>query len=162
GRRDRRGSRRRLPARARHFRALRGRAARRARHRPARACLVLRLGLELVADAVARLDERVPRGAAVELVAEAPHEHVDGAVAPGTRRRGVCAWGAGRGGGRARRRRRPPGTCTPRAPAPPRPPRRPGGSPGPPLGRAARVTPQPRPLSALPVYTEVVVTGVTA
>src|SRR2546429_6329473 len=37
-------------------------------------------GLELVADAVARLDERVTRRSAVDLVAEAADEGVDGAV----------------------------------------------------------------------------------
>src|SRR5436190_11506115 len=46
-------------------------------------CPSLRLGLgfELVADAVARLDERVPRGFAVDLVAELADEDVDGPVA---------------------------------------------------------------------------------
>src|SRR5436189_4206144 len=42
---------------------------------------VLRHRLELVADAVPRLDERVPRRAAVDLLAQPAHEHVDGAVA---------------------------------------------------------------------------------
>src|SRR5262249_6599183 len=41
-----------------------------------------RLGLEAVADAVARLDERVPRRAAVDLLPQAPDEDVDRAVAP--------------------------------------------------------------------------------
>src|SRR3954471_22594965 len=40
-------------------------------------------GLELVADAVARLDERVLRGVAVDLVSQPPHEDVDRAVAMG-------------------------------------------------------------------------------
>src|SRR5204862_7731085 len=39
--------------------------------------------LEAVADAVARLDERVLRRAAVDLVPQAADEHVDGAVAVG-------------------------------------------------------------------------------
>src|SRR6478672_11297953 len=43
--------------------------------------LELRFGLELVAHAVARLDERVPRCLAVDLVAQLAHEDVDGAVA---------------------------------------------------------------------------------
>ena len=38
-------------------------------------------GFELVADAVARLDERVPGRPPVDLVAEPAHEHVDRAVA---------------------------------------------------------------------------------
>src|SRR5207237_646630 len=42
---------------------------------------VLRHGFELVADAVARLDERVPRCAAVDLLAQAAHEDVDRPVA---------------------------------------------------------------------------------
>src|SRR5207253_6156703 len=44
-------------------------------------CAGLRDGLELVADAVARLDERVPRRAPVDLLAQAAHEDVDRAVA---------------------------------------------------------------------------------
>src|SRR4051794_38006823 len=50
--------------------------------------LILLLGLlvfvdrlELVADSVARLDERVPWRVAVDLVAQPPHEDVDGPVA---------------------------------------------------------------------------------
>ena len=50
---------------------------------PWRAGLALRLGLELVADAEACLDERVLRGVAVDLLAESPHEDVDGPVAVG-------------------------------------------------------------------------------
>ena len=38
-------------------------------------------GVELVADAVARLDERVRRGARVDLLAQLADEDVDGAVA---------------------------------------------------------------------------------
>src|SRR5204862_7000577 len=51
-------------------------------HRPAFADRLLRSRLELVADAVARLDERVPRRAAVDLLAHLADEDVDGAVAP--------------------------------------------------------------------------------
>src|SRR5207237_9602081 len=40
-------------------------------------------GLQSVPDAVARLDERVSLRAAVDLVAQAAHEHVDGPVAVG-------------------------------------------------------------------------------
>jgi len=43
--------------------------------------LPLRLGLEPIPDAEARLDERVNRRAAVDLVPELPDEDVDGAVA---------------------------------------------------------------------------------
>src|ERR687888_579435 len=43
--------------------------------------LLLRHRLELVADAVARLDEGVPRRAAVDLLAHLADEDVDGAVA---------------------------------------------------------------------------------
>src|SRR2546421_8541110 len=42
---------------------------------------LLRYGVELVAHAVARLDERVPRRAAVDLLAHLADEDVDGAVA---------------------------------------------------------------------------------
>src|SRR5205085_9489608 len=42
---------------------------------------LLGFGLELVADAEARLDERVARGVAVDLLAQPPNEDVDGAVA---------------------------------------------------------------------------------
>src|SRR5438552_3158203 len=42
---------------------------------------LLRFGLELVADAEARLDERVPRRRPVDLLAQPAHEHVDGPVA---------------------------------------------------------------------------------
>src|SRR2546423_6834089 len=42
---------------------------------------LLRYGVELVADAVTRLDERVPRRAAVDLLAHLADEDVDGAVA---------------------------------------------------------------------------------
>src|SRR5947208_3473398 len=45
-----------------------------------RYCL-LQLGLELVADAEAGLDERMLRRVAVDLLTQAPHEDVDGAVA---------------------------------------------------------------------------------
>src|SRR5262249_27377580 len=41
---------------------------------------LLRFGLELVADAESRLDERVARRVAVDLLAEATHEHVDRSV----------------------------------------------------------------------------------
>src|SRR5439155_8852220 len=44
---------------------------------------LLRLGLELVADAEAGLDERVLRRDAVDLLAQPPDEDVDGAVAVG-------------------------------------------------------------------------------
>src|SRR6266536_1696619 len=40
------------------------------------------LRLELVADAVARLDERVPRRGAVDLLPQPPYEYVDRPVAP--------------------------------------------------------------------------------
>src|SRR5713226_3503704 len=43
--------------------------------------LGLRLCLELVADAVARLDEGVPRRAAIDLLPQPAHEDVDGPVA---------------------------------------------------------------------------------
>ena len=43
--------------------------------------LDLELGLELVADAEPRLDERMRRRLAVDLLAQPPHEDVDGAVA---------------------------------------------------------------------------------
>src|SRR5947208_12747284 len=42
---------------------------------------LLRYGVELVAHAVARLDEGVPRRAAVDLLAHLADEDVDGAVA---------------------------------------------------------------------------------
>src|SRR5207302_4069643 len=42
---------------------------------------LFRFGLELVADSVARLDERVPWRAAVDLLAQTADEDVDGAVA---------------------------------------------------------------------------------
>src|SRR5581483_2845342 len=44
---------------------------------------LLRLRLELVADAEARLDEAVAGRAPVDLLPEPPHEDVDGAVAVG-------------------------------------------------------------------------------
>src|SRR5438105_1847166 len=50
---------------------------------PASPELLLRDGVELVADPVARLDERVPRRAAVDLLAHLADEDVDGAVAVG-------------------------------------------------------------------------------
>jgi hypothetical protein len=49
--------------------------------RAAGADALLGLGLELVADAVARLDERVARGAPIDLLAQLANEHVDGSVA---------------------------------------------------------------------------------
>src|SRR5207249_6786794 len=49
----------------------------------ARAQTLLRDRLELVTHAVTRLDECVPRGAAVDLLAQAADAHVDGAVAVG-------------------------------------------------------------------------------
>src|SRR5207253_11348828 len=67
--------------RARRPGALRRRARRRRRNRATRARLILQLGLELVPDAVACLDERVLGGTAVDLVPQAPHEDVDVAVA---------------------------------------------------------------------------------
>src|SRR5581483_12040912 len=42
---------------------------------------LLRLGLELVADAEARVDERVARRRAVDLLAQPPHEDIDRAIA---------------------------------------------------------------------------------
>src|SRR5512146_2362856 len=42
---------------------------------------LLRFRFELVAHAEARLDERVPRGVPVDLLAQPPNEHVDRAVA---------------------------------------------------------------------------------
>src|SRR4051794_11641554 len=42
---------------------------------------LLRFGLEFVADAEARLDERVLRRRAVDLLAQTTNEHVDGSVA---------------------------------------------------------------------------------
>src|SRR5206468_10631559 len=43
--------------------------------------LILRDRLELVADAVARLDEGVPTGTTVDLLAQAADEDVDGPIA---------------------------------------------------------------------------------
>src|SRR5262245_29109586 len=49
--------------------------------RTARRRVLLGGGVELVADAVAGLDEGVPRGAGVDLLAQLADEDVDGAVA---------------------------------------------------------------------------------
>src|SRR6266511_530223 len=51
---------------------------------PCSPCDALSLGhrLELVADSVPRLDERVTRRAPVDLLPQPPHEDVDGAIAP--------------------------------------------------------------------------------
>src|SRR3712207_8485248 len=43
-----------------------------------RSRILLRDGLEFVADAVARVDERVRRAERLQLVAKLPHEDVDG------------------------------------------------------------------------------------